>query len=299
MATRRNRRTNDQLFEESLFNNNEDYNNFFNRLYDLAIGRFKIENLPKEIYEPFVIRSLIANNEVLFFYDDTLKQYICYPYIMKGGLNIYNQPTQRTVVAPNGYTRTDLDEKNSVIIKLNNSGTTMLPIIKQYARKLYLISRIIDINVNAQKTPVVITCDENERLTFENLYRDYVGNVPFIKGNKGLDLNNITTLRTDAPIVFNQLYDLQEKLWSEYLTFLGIPNIVEKKERLISDEVRRGMGGVIVARNNIINAVQRGLDECNEMFNLNMTVLFCDTSNDYDDSVNDGGICDEVGGDYE
>lgn len=277
MATRRSRRTQDALFEESLFNNMKDYTNFRDRLIDLAVARFKIKGLPKEIYEPFVVRSLVTNNEVLFFKDDILKEYICYPFVFESSqLDIYGRPKRRRVVCPNGYTNGDLDETNSVIIKSSMSGTPIINIINQYARKLYLISRTIDVNVNAQKTPVLILCDDNERLSFENLYRNYMGNEPVIKGSNELDVSKIKALRTDAPVVFNQLYELQSNLWNEYLTFLGISNITEKKERLVTDEVNRSLGGVIVARNNYINAIKRGLDEVNEMFGLNLELLFAE-----------------------
>lgn len=277
MSTRR-RRTNDQLFEESLFNNQQDFINFRNRLLDLAIGRFHIENLPREIYEPFVIRALISNGEVLFFKDDDLEQYICYPFVFDGAmLDIYSRPMTRKVVCPNGYQRGDLNDTNSVIIKTSMSGTPMLPIIEQYARKLYVVSRTIDINVNAQKTPVLIECGDDEKLTLENIYRDYVGNVPVIKGAKELNLNSkISAVQTNAPIVFPQLFELQSNLWNEYLTYLGISNMTEKKERLITDEVQRTMGGVIVARNNYLNSIKRGLDEVNEKFGLDLKLHFAE-----------------------
>lgn len=273
--SKRYRRTNDTIFEESLYNNMQDYYNFENRLIDLAVGRFTIKNLPKEIYEPYVIRTLVCRNEILFFKDDITDEFIAYEFTTNGAkLDRYCRPTERRVYCPNGYNRNDLNDTNSVIIKGSNSGTGIMPIIQQYARKLFNISRTIDTNVSAQKTPVLILCDENERLSFENIYKDYIGNAPVIKGTRDLNIDGIKALSTGAPFVADKLYELQTSLWNEYLTFLGVPNVAEKKERMVTDEVTRLMGGVMVARNNFVKAIERGLNEVNEMFGLELELEF-------------------------
>lgn len=265
-------------FNESLRNNQRDFHNFRNRLIDLAVGRFRIEGLPEEIYEPYMIKTLIADNRILFFKDEDLDQFIAYQFFNSTGkLDIYNRPITRGVQCPNGYKRFDLDESNSVIIYGSMSSTPIINIIEQYAYKLYNISRTIDVNVNAQKTPILLACNENERLTLLNAYADYEGNQPVIKGSKDFNLQDaFQVLNTGAPFVADKLYQLQSNLWNEYLTFLGVSNMTEKKERLITDEVQRTMGGVIVARNNYINAINRSLEDCNKMFGLDMQVKFAE-----------------------
>ena len=53
-----------------------------------------------------------------------------------------------------------------------------------FAQKLYNVSRAIDVNINAQKTPLMIVCDEKQKLTMKNVYMQYEGNEPFIFANK-------------------------------------------------------------------------------------------------------------------
>ena len=164
-----------------------------------------------------------------------------------------------------------LDETNSVILRANVSRTSLIHVIEYFARNMYLINRTIQININSQKTPVVILCDDNQRLTYENLLKQYVGNVPLIFGSKDLDLSNIKALQLNSPLVAPQLYTLLANYWNEFLTFFGIPNVsMNKKERLISDEVERSLGGVIVAKQNFINQIQRDIDSINKMFGLDI-----------------------------
>lgn len=272
----RNRRTNDIIFEESLFNNLQDYHNFECRLIDQLLGRFDILNCPKEIYLPYVLKRLITRNEVLFFKDEDLNEFIMYDFVTGGAhYDIYMRPTERTVICPNGA-QYHLTDKNSVIIKGSNSGTSILPIVQQYARKLYIISRTIDINVHAFRTPTLILCDQDERLSFEQIYKDYEGFAPVIKGSKDMDLSKVQALNLNAPVVFDKLYQLQQNIWNEFLCFCGVSSVnTQKKERLITSEVESALGGNFVERNNFCCAIKRGLDEANEMFGLDMKLLFC------------------------
>ena len=57
---------------------------------------------------------------------------------------------------------------------------------------MYNIDRAIDVNVNGQKTPLILLCEESERLSYLNLYKEYDGGAPIIKGTKDLDLDNFT-----------------------------------------------------------------------------------------------------------
>lgn len=271
------RRTKDIMFEESLFNNMQDYYNLRGRLIDLAIGRMKIKGLPKYMFKPFIYQKILEYSNLLFAYDDDLNRYFLYPYINGGGsLDEYNIPIVRQITLLNkGYTR-NFTEENSVIFRTSESGTPLIPVIEEYARKLYIISRTIDINVNAQKTPVIVTCSPEQELTFKNLMKQYEGNVPFIFGNKEiLNTDNVKVLNLNAPFVADKLQDLKNNVWNEFLTFLGISNVsFNKKERLISDEVTRGLGGVIVARNNFTSAMEDSIEEVNEKFGLHLEFSF-------------------------
>jgi len=144
----------------------------------------------------------------------------------------------------------------------------LINVIEYFARSLYLISRTININVNAQKTPVALVCDEDTRFSYLNLLKEYMGNAPVIFGNKNLDLSNLKSISLAAPYVADKLYELRTNLWNEFLTFFGIPNIsISKKERMISDEVQRNLGGILIARQNFENAILDDIEKVNKMFN--------------------------------
>lgn len=272
------RRTKDMMFEESLFNNQQDYLNLRNRLIALTIGRFDLEGLPTYIYKPYVYRLMIGAFDKLIAYDSDLDRYFIYPFTSDGTLDEYNIPEKRRITLVNrGYSRV-FDSSNSVIFRTSMSGLPILPIIEEYARKLYVISRTIDINVNAQKTPVIVLCDEDQELTFKNLMKQYEGNVPFIFGDKQvMNMDDVKVLNLNAPFVADKLQMLKTDVWNEFLTFIGVSNVaINKKERLITDEVNRSLGGVLTARNDFVKAVKDSLKEANDLFGTDWKFHFAE-----------------------
>lgn len=107
-----------------------------------------------------------------------------------------------------------------------------------FALRLYEAERSCDVNIKAQKTPIMILVDDKQRLTMQNLYKQYDGNQPFIFGDKqNLSDGQLKAINTEAPFVADKLQEYKKEIWNEALTFLGINNImVDKKERLIQDE---------------------------------------------------------------
>ena len=168
-----------------------------------------------------------------------------------------------------------LKRSNSVIIWNNYIRTNSVLDVKMFAKRLYNLDRIIDVNANAQKTPILIKCDETQRLTMLNVYKEYDGNSPVIFGDKALNSNGLDVLSTGAPYVADKIYQLKTQIWNEALTYLGISNInIQKKERLITDEVTRNQGGTIASRYSRLESRREAVRKINEMFGLNIEVNY-------------------------
>ena len=274
----------DLLFCESALMNNRTYLQYYNRLTELAVSMFEWKNLPESVDARFLEMCLFGDGMCVFFKDDVLG-YLALQVMIGGRLNVYRIPLERKAYAQNGY-HMELDETNSVIIFNNYLHTNSMLDIEMFSKRLYNLDRAIDVNANAQKTPVLILCDENERLTMTNLYKQYEGNQPFIFGNKALNAKGITVLKTDAPYVADKLYQLKTQIWNEALTYLGISNTnITKKERMISDEVIRNMGGVIASRYSRLEMRRQAVEQINSMFGLDIEVNYREDYREADDEL--------------
>lgn len=264
----------DTSFWESAILNNATYQQYYMRLMELSIAMFEWKNVPDEIDIRFLELILFSEGKAVFFKDEVLDEYLALQFTVNGRLNFYHIPIRRRAFAINGYQR-ELDESNSVIIYNNMLHTPSKLDVEMMSRRLYDLDRAIDVNAKAQKTPVLIQASDSQRLTMKNLYKQYEGNEPFIFGNKALDIDGLKVLKTDAPYVADKLYDLKTKYWNEALTYLGISNTnITKKERMITDEVTRNMGGVIASRYSRLESRRKACEEINKLFGLDIWVDF-------------------------
>lgn len=275
----------DRMFWESAKLNNATYQQYYNRLTELSTVMFEWKNLPNTVDQRFLELTLFAKGMAVFFKDEELG-YLALPVAINGTWNVYNIPKGRRAYATNGY-QNNLDEKNSVIIFNNYTHTNSMLDVEMFSRRLYNMDRAIDININAQKTPVLIQCTEQQRLTMLNLYKQYDGNEPFIFGDSSLDVKGFQVLKTDAPFVADKIRQEKTQTWNEALTYLGISNTnVTKKERLISDEVIRSQGGTIASRYSRLEMRRQACEAINKMFpELDVWCDYRDDFREVDDEI--------------
>lgn len=261
-----------QSFHNTLMANGATYVQYYNRLMELSMSMFEWKNLPDTVDERYLELGLFSSGCMVFFKDDVIGE-LALNMTYQGGFDIYGEPTRRRAYSRYNQFQTTLDKDNSVIIWNNMLRTNSALDVQMFAYRLYNLDRIVDINANAQKTPVLITCDEKQKLTMKNLYMQYEGNYPVIFGDSNLDIKSLSVLKTDAPFVSDKIYDLKVKIWNEALTYLGISNInTTKKERMITDEVIRNQGGTIASRYSRLESRRRAVKKINKMFGLNITV---------------------------
>lgn len=271
-------RNRDREFWESATKNNATYIQYYNRLTELSISMFEWKNLPETIDERYLELALFSMGMAVFFKDEVLG-YLALRTTISGNFNVYRIPINRRAFADNGYQK-ELTIDDSVIIYNNLIHTNSMLDVRMFAEKLTDLDRTIAVNARAQKTPILIKCDENQRLTMLNVYKEYDGNAPVIYGDKGLSQNSaFTVLKTDAPYNADRLYQLKTQYWNEALTYLGISNINSvKKERMITDEVTRNQGGVVASRYSRLESRRQACNKINEMFGLD---IWCDYREDY------------------
>lgn len=264
------RRTN---FSTSLAKNMISSNMYMRRLCELSMSMFKWEGLPESVDVRYLEMELFLSGQALFFKDDVMG-YLTLGCLANGSFGVYGEPVSRRAYSRyNGYNSDVFTNKDSVIIWNNYMRVPSAQDVMYYAQRLWDIDSTIEINVRAQKTPILIQCDEKQRLSLLNVYKEYDGNSPVLFGDRNLDIKGFGVLKTDAPFVADKLYELKNQIWNEALTYLGINNVsYQKRERLITDEVIRSQGGTVASRYSRLAMREQACDRINKMFGLNLSV---------------------------
>lgn len=259
---------------EAMWLNNVTFMDYYYRIEEIAINMFEWANLPDSVDERFIELILCEYGYGVYFDDPVLGNLFLTCMTMEP-LDVYRYPTKRRAYSVNDYQK-ELTDKDSVLVYNNYLHTNTLTTIILYARRLADIERSIEVNIRAQKTPVLVTCEEAQQLTMKNAYKDYDGNMPVIFANTGIvDPRSIQSIQTQAPFVADKLMIIKRQIWNEMLTFFGVENgNSEKKERLITDEVMSNLGSVQAQRYIMLNSRRKAAEQINKMFGTNIEVNF-------------------------
>ena len=233
-------------FTDSMIVNDNTYYDYLNRFKRIALSMFEWVNLPKSMDARYLELCLYYKGQAALIKD---KKYgfINTKAAANGYVNIYGLPTkincfsysyQSVRTLYNGLDPNSKDEEEAILVMNNWDRLPTAGSMELFAWRLYNAQRTCDVNLNAQRTPLIVAVDEKQRLMMENLYNQYNGNQPFIFGDKNqLSRQEIKAINTQAPFIIDKISDYKKEIWNEALTYLGIQNIArDKKERLTENE---------------------------------------------------------------
>lgn len=276
---------NNYQFIDNMLVNDLTFLDYLNRFKKVALSVFEWVNLPSSMDSIFLEKCLYYMGQASLLKD---KRYgfINTNCCADGDLNIYGLPTSLNCYSYSYQTSRKLytglnpmlteaqkeqwQNYEAILVQNNWERTPTCKSMELFALRLYECDRTCDVNIKSQKTPVLLLVDEKQRLTMENLYMQYDGNKPFIFGDKkNLSPDSIRSIKTEAPFVADKIMEYKKEIWNEALTFLGINNImVDKKERLITDEANSNNELINLNLQSYLAPRQKACKQFNEKFGL-------------------------------
>lgn len=268
--------------KDAVLVNNATYTDYLERFKKIAMSIFEWTDLPDSMDARYIEKCLYYLGSAGLLHTEEYG-FINTKATSAGDFNIYGLPTaiqcysysfneQRRLYS--GLTGQDNDINSEAILVMNNwERIPTASTIELFALRLYEAERACDVNIKAQKTPVLLLIDENQRFTMKNLYEQYDGNTPVIFGDKNqLSMDSIKAIKTDAPFVANDIMQYKKEIWNEALTFLGVNNLSEKRERLISDETNTNNELINLNLMSYLAPRKLACKQFNEKYGLNIDV---------------------------
>lgn len=287
------RKTRNSL-EDAVLVNNATYFDYLERFKKIVLSLFEWEGLPDSMDARYLERCLYYTGQAAMLY------MLPYGYIntksaTAGKLNLYGLPTQircysygeintnrrvfsgvsDAVAKVNGYEDdTDDERQTEAILVLNNwEGMATANTIELFAYRMYTVERAIDVNIRAQKTPYVIITNENKRLSMKNALQQVDENaMALVFERNHFDPEEMRTLNTGAPYIADKLTDYKHSIWNEFLTFIGVDNISEKRERMISAETMSNNECVNLNLMASLKPRQKAAEQFNQKYGMNISV---------------------------
>lgn len=263
-------------FRDAILMNNETYIDYLERMKKICLSMFEWQNLPDTMNERYLEMCLYYKGQAALLKDSNYG-YINTQAADSGYINIYGLPTlincfsysyntQRNLYVPDS----DDNEDDSCILVMNTfERVPTCATIELFAQRLADAQRLIDTNISAQRTPVLILTDKSQEFSLRNLYTQYDGNTPVIFANKDqLNPEAIRTINTEAPYIIDKVMNYKREIWNEFLTTIGVSNLSEKRERLVTAETDSNNELVNMNMQSFLIPRQKACEEFNKLFGL-------------------------------
>lgn len=270
-------------FKDYMYINDDTYVDFLERLKKIAISMFEWVNLPESMDARYLEMCLYyLGQAALLKNDDGI--FINTKACSAGRINIYELPTEINCYSVefntnkklyDGFAMNDInkiDPSDYCVYVLNNQNRCATAwTLELFAYRLYLAQRTADTNITVNKMPYLVAVPENQRLTMENLINQIDENRPAVFGTKELAStikDDLRVLPTNPPFIADKLNDYKKEIWNEALTFLGINNLNEKKERLITDETNSNNELINLNLQSYLTPRKEACKQFNKLFGL-------------------------------
>lgn len=240
--------------EDAILLNNATYDDYCARFYEIATSIFEWENLPDSCDARYLERVLYFNGMAALLKTENYG-FINTKAAANGDLNIYGLPTSLNCYSYsfneirrvyNGitdyglnpdYENTEKDNQECILVMNNTQRIPTFSTMRLFALRLTEVERTIDTNIKRLKLPYIITGSKQQEFSLRNIYNAIDNNEPALIVDKdNISLRDINAIELKVPVLCNELMLYKKEIVNEALTVLGVNNLSEKRERLISDE---------------------------------------------------------------
>lgn len=246
----------------------------YNKYKMLSLNMFRWEGLPQTIESRHIENSLFNYGLCLIVNDDDLG-FISVPCNYGAYMNVNNVPTE-VITCGFNYIKTfdyiHKDKNNCQLILNNDLAIGNEQYIFDYAQRMFEVENCIRVNINQQKFPWFVNTTPNNKKTMEEMFKKIMNGDPYILGSKD-QIGSVEVLTLNTPYIADKLNAYKYELEREVLSFHGLNNNFEKKERLLVDEVNSNND--FIDRNVELMYRQRQLacESLNKKFGWNVRVI--------------------------
>lgn len=243
--------------------------------FNLATAIFKWDGLPDSLPIRIPEKYLYENGLCAYIEPDGFDAMILPVALQSISKNVYGEPSSWSVTAIGEYAgiinSKRFDYTNSVLIRNDTSYRSSKPYVDAMIKQLINVEFTTRMNTNAQKMPYMFKCSDANVLQAKNTFKELMEGEPvfFKTGNIN---DEFEIFYSNLPFLGKELTALYEQYDSRIMNYLGINSLpIEKKERLLVDEVGVGTERRSLVLDNKLRERKFSCDAIKRIFNTSVT----------------------------
>ena len=269
--------------------NNFAYLLWFETLRNLYTTRIKWENLPPTCNEEMLERSLFERGRVCMFEAPDMEEnapLFTLPYMGNVTYDIYGypnfvQPYSMWTGAPNFPM---LKRKQFEVGFNTRTREPGFGLCDYYAMKLANMGRIIDVNMQQQKSSAgAFVKNDTQKRSMETALQQIAEGNPYIIVSKEMwknagvndNTNGFIPFNFNIPYISDKVRVEMNSTFNEFLSLIGIENSnMDKRERVNSAETNGNIGLVEMSRHTYLAPREEFAKRCNKHWGLDIKPVF-------------------------
>ena len=243
------------------------YINYLETLVQLASNRFRWIGLPDSVDSAYLELLLVTQGcAAISFPAKFPGGFMAGHMAMHGKGNVYLRAVKWTQTQPNGSVW-QADISQGVPVYENRTRYPIMRMLEIYAQELTDIRLTKQVNRYHQRIPMILAADSDSELDAFNTAKQIGGGEPMILVRKqGWGMKYEALTDKPAPYIGAELTEDERAVWAQVYDLLGIPNVIYKKERQITDEVRAQNEQTSLLRMSALAERRLAADELNRRF---------------------------------
>lgn len=266
------------------YNNLETYVNKLGLYYDgrwlrwvkdiinTKIIMFRYDNLPGKLTSEIMEKALMFNNFLCGWVSGAGEFYIC-RYRFGSVFDEYWKPVFVDLLTLSGKPLA-YHVPYSEIVLFRDNPMDIIPFLtlNSYIENIISKEKTLDSIFDWLSLPAVFAGDATQAQTLKTMIKKATDREPFVVASKNFK-DHLEQFDLRLPVELEQVYDIMKKYRAMAMASMGIYQVDEKRERIVTSEIQAQNDYVDFVYTGMYNERRRFVEEVNEKFGLNIELI--------------------------
>lgn len=261
----------EDYLRKNLIDPNEAYLRWVKDIINTKVSMFEYGNLPDGLTSEIIENALMFNNFLCFYHSEALGLILC-RYRTGSDFDLYWKPTYVQLMTLSGKTIANHVPYED-IVPLRDNRMDIIPFItlNGYIQKIIEQEKTLSILVKLVRFPTILTGSKEQMQMLKNLLKKNAECDGFAIADKGFK-DHIEQFPINLPCKLIEAYEIMDKYKEMALGSIGIYSVDEKRERIVTEEVKATNDFVDFIYNGMVQERENAIKKVNEKWGYDITL---------------------------